>query len=118
MADTYWYRYDDIQYASPLDEYERVGIGEIKVHLQEYRVVKETPKGVWLQQQSSFSKFGDSDRRFVLKDARKRFACPTKEQAMESFEARKKAQIRIYTARIKRAEKALLDLERFKSCQR
>lgn len=113
MADDIWYRYIDIQFAPPMDEFEHLSVGgEVKVHLQEYKVIRETPKGVWLC--SVIGDYECSDRRFVLRGTRKQFACPTKEQAMESFVARKKAQIRIYTARIKRAEEALLDLKRLK----
>lgn len=114
MLNDIWYRYIDIQHAPPLDDGYLSITGDVKVYLQKYKVVKETPKGVWLQYLSIFVTQGDSDRRFVLIGTRKQFACPTIEQALESFVARKKAQIRIYTARIKRAERALLELERLR----
>ena len=95
-----FYRYEDVVYASMLDESERpIGYGTVGVELRKYRVVKRTAKGVWLDL------YGD--RKFVLNDSRKRFALPTVELARESFIARKWSQIRIYRARISQAEKAL-----------
>lgn len=92
-----WYRYDFMRYAPPLDEYERpCGSGHREVVLTGYIVERVTPKGVWLE-----------GRRFVLTSARKRFACPTKEEARESFIARKNRQVRILKAQLLDAELAL-----------
>jgi hypothetical protein len=96
----FYYRYEDVQYAAPLDEFDNPqGPGRLAVELREYQVVKRTPKGVWL------SLYGD--RRFVLNSATRRFACPTKAEAQESFLARKKRQISIHQGSIKRAERAM-----------
>lgn len=106
MSET-WYRYQETHYAPPYD-YEWGdwrGEGSTEIHLHEFTVVKHTPKGVWLTA-------GYGDRRFVLKDAYKRFACPTKEEAFESFLARKKREIKIYKARIASAERALTAAEK------
>lgn len=111
MIGDIWYRLIDVHYAPPLDEWDReMGRGEIRVHLETYKVIKETPKGVWLCR--NFLGCDLSGMRFVLRDSRKRFACPTKEEAIESFRARKKAQIKIYTARLESAHRALGELER------
>lgn len=48
-----------------------------------------------------------SPTRFVLLESRKRFACPTKEEALESFIARKEKQISIYNSKLKRAKESL-----------
>jgi len=78
------YRYDDLCYAvGPLDLYST----NIKVILQEFPITKTTPKGVWINNLGI--------PRFVLLNAYKRFACPTKEEALESFMARKTRQIKI-----------------------
>lgn len=90
------YRYEDIRYAPPVDEFERpIGEGTLSVELRTYIVRKHTPCGVWI------------DGRFVNLKANKRFACPTMEEAKESFIARKKRQIRILSARLKDAQRAL-----------
>jgi len=96
-----WFRIDDVRHAS-VDAWGEVCGSYTACYLKTYPVLKVTPKGVQL------SVYGK--RRFVRNDARKRFACPTKEEAIESFKARKAAQKRIYTARIKAADDALFAL--------
>lgn len=49
-------------------------------------IVKETPKGYWVQQY-----FGK--KRFCLNDARKKWAYRTKEDALQSYIIRKKREI-------------------------
>jgi hypothetical protein len=95
VAET-WYRYEDIVYASIYDD----GPGRLVVELREYEVLRHTPKGVWLT-------MGFGDKRFVLRGAHKRFACPTKLEARESFIARKRRQIRIHEAQAARARSAI-----------
>ena len=97
----YWFRYVDFLTAPPLDEWESpCGQPSVNVVLCKYLVARVTPKGVWLK--------GIDDRqRFVLAAARKRFACPTKEEALESFLARKKSQLRIYATKINNVNTAI-----------
>ena len=99
----YWYRYDDAPSAS-LDEWGDYTFSVMYVRLSGYRVLKLTPKGAWLN-------MGYPEKRFVLKDANKRFACPTVEEAKASYIARKRKQIRIYTARITSAQRGIEILE-------
>lgn len=54
-------------------------------YLQLIPVKRHTPKGVWLNE------FGVE--KFVLKDARRRYAYPTEALALDSYIRRKKAQI-------------------------
>jgi len=108
---TTWYRYNDVAYSTGYDEYRDCSSGtRIEVELTEYEVLRYTPKGAWINAspyRSATSFKHMKDEKFVLLSARKRFAHPTKEEAMTSFIARKKAQIRIYKARVKHAEEAL-----------
>lgn len=100
QVDDTWYRYEDQRYAPPLDEWERpCGAGRLAVELREYRVSRVTPKGVWLG--------GFYTRRFVLLEANKRFACPTKAEAMTSFLARKEKQAGILSSRLRNVELAI-----------
>jgi hypothetical protein len=97
-----WYRVTDGRYAAAADEWGRpVGRGEPYLHIHEFPVLRETPKGVWLDLG------GWMPPRFVLRDARKRYACPTKAEAWESFVARKRAQLRILTAQVAHVEEVL-----------
>ena len=105
-----WYRYEDIRYAAPLDEYDQaVGRGRLVIELRKFEVNKITPKGVWLAYK--FGALTCGDRRFVLLDAHKRFACPTIKEAKESFLARKRKQSRIYKSRMLDAEEAIHMIE-------
>ena len=65
----------------------------------EYPVVSVTPTGAWIDV------FGR--KRFVKLNARKRYACPTEVEALESFRARKRRQIRILKHNLAAAEAAL-----------
>lgn len=94
-----WYRYVDVRFAPAGDEMgNRRGDGEVSVFVHTFPVLRHTPKGVWLDVHG--------EERFVRTDATKRFACPTREEARESFLARKKAQIRILRSRLDRATQA------------
>lgn len=106
MNPIFWYRYEDVRHAN-IDEWGDVGDTYTEVYLREYQLLKVTPKGVWLDRYGT--------RRFVLRDARKRFACPTIEEAQKSFLARKNAQIRIYQERIDNARRAIARLPRVRA---
>ena len=85
-ASATWYRYTNVPYVAELYEngFRHNSVGETPLLIHRYSVVKVTPKGVWLAG-ATIAK----GRRFVLRHARKQFACPTKAQALESFLARK-----------------------------
>ena len=61
-------------------------------------IVKRTPRGTWVMDWGK--------RRFVLSDGRKRYAYPTKREALESFAHRKRKQLVILTAQIEEAGEA------------
>lgn len=97
MTTETFYRYEDVKYAPPLDEYDMpIGKGRLEVVLREYQVLHRTPCGVRLE----------TDR-FVNTTKVKQFAHATKAAALTSFMARKKSEARIYLARLERAEFAL-----------
>lgn len=75
------------------------------VQLLDYEVLKETATGVWVS-------YGCS-KRFVKKEAKKRFACPTTVEAFESFTERKKRQIKILEERLFAAKDALRAGEKY-----
>ncbi len=95
------YRYVDTLYSTGGgDDYSSSSV-YVKVVLLTYNIVRLTPKGAWV------SGFPGDKPRFVLNSARKRFACPTKEEAMTSFVARKNRQIRILTSQLQYVKEAL-----------
>lgn len=104
MQGDIWYRFENHLESAGVDEWDNpLGPPQVRVNIRKFVVEKETPKGVWLQ--AAFF------RRFVLRGARKRYACPTLEEALESFKARKQAQLRILNTQIGRVELALYHAE-------
>lgn len=98
----YLYRFDDMIYAAPLDEYDEPipGGGTFQVELTAYPISAKTEKGFWIGS-------GMVKRKFVLMTANKRFALPTVEEAIESFVARKTRQANIHQARANKAIRAI-----------
>lgn len=78
----YWYRIDKI--------YE-----DGHALIEHCRVLRYTPKGVWVDTWGG--------KKFILASARKRYACPTKDEALESFRARKRRQVALLAAQHDRA---------------
>ncbi len=85
----YWYRYHESLWSE----------SKIILLLSKYELLKTTKAGVWLDDYGR--------KRFVLKSARKRFACPTTEEALASYHARKQRQARILRNQLAKAEAAL-----------
>lgn len=102
-----FYRYEFVQYAS-LDEtgdLVKPMLPNPTIELREYNLHKETPKGYWIG-------YGEprkllSSSRWVPKTSRKRYAYPTKKEAMESFKARTQRRISILSAQIRVCQIAL-----------
>jgi hypothetical protein len=110
----YWYRYEDFREADydPWAEYEQPSSNHAALRLRKFLVLKETPKGVWLDGDRGYGNY--TGKTFVLKEANKRWACPTIEEAEESWRARKAKQAKIYTARLRSIEEAIKLMDRNK----
>lgn len=85
-----WYRYEQWLFTD----------GIVKIRCDSFPILRKTRCGVWLD-------LGFGEKRFVLSNAKKRWACPTKGEAMESFKARKLRQIKILDGQLKRSKEAL-----------
>jgi len=96
------FHYKDSLYSSG---YYEGSTSHVTVNILNYQVIRVTPKGCWV------SDFYGSKPRFVLNQSRKRFAWATKEDALVSFIARKRRQIRIVRAQLGNAENALFQAE-------
>jgi len=68
--------------------------------LSTYNVIKTTPKGAWIQDDSL-------KLRFILQTARKQWANKTPTIALEAFKARKRRQISILASNLDQARLAL-----------
>mgnify|MGYP006943670495 CR=1 FL=1 len=87
MSDV-WYRVEASLVSAGVDEFDNsLGPPDVRLYVRKYPVIKVTPKGVWL------NVYGD--RRFVRTEARKRYACPTEQEAYLSFVARAERRCRI-----------------------
>jgi hypothetical protein len=92
----FYYRFDDCNSES-----------KDSIYLCRYSVVKKTKSGVWLDDLSKKGKF-------ILNGARKRFAYPTKELALNSYKIRKRWQMRHATNTLERATTNLALAEKVK----
>lgn len=105
--DKYLYRYEEVKYSRGCDAFDNPYPGyDLKVSLWEHKILRRTPKGVWIDDFST--------EKFVLLSARKKFACETKEDALESFKRRKQKQIRILESQLEGARLALRIAENMK----
>lgn len=65
-----------------------------------YPVLNYTPKGTWIDT-------GLGKKRFVRRESRKKFACSTIAEAVESLQRRRERQITVLAARLRRAHEEL-----------
>jgi len=104
----HYYRYEDYLVSAGCDEVgDPIGPGQVAVRLRQCPIAKYTPKGVRL-----------ANGRFILASARKRWACPTRDEALISFLARKTSQIRMLSAQIANANRAAQIAQRMFAWQR
>lgn len=115
IGDT-WYRYCETVYSHIIYDDEgcylfgKNSIGNVKIELEKFKVVKLTPRGLWLSRMYINWKGEEetlTDKKFILLDSRKKFAHPTKEEALESFIQRKASQVKIVKRQLDVAKRAL-----------
>lgn len=97
-----FYRYDTTYYADGPE-----------LRLSEFNLYSETPKGYWIGW--GHPEGLHSDKRWVSKTGKKRYAYPTKAEALHSFIYRKKREIKILKARLEGSEwskQTALDLQK------
>jgi hypothetical protein len=74
----------------------------VRVDRRKFEVIKETPCGYWIRLYESFD-----DKKWVSKVAKKRFAYPSRSEALTNFKARKRRQMEILQAQLNQATAAL-----------
>ena len=79
------------------------GVVTSKPMLRKYLILKETPKGYWIQRHPHDT----LNKRFVYKSGRNNYAKSTTEEALESYIARKLKQVDILTINLGRAKSML-----------
>lgn len=109
------YRYQDVAYSAPFDEAGTLP-GTVKVELHTYKVLRHTERGCWIAlmfdtTDSTNSGIFTGAERFMLRTARRRFACPTPDEARKSFIARKRRQAILCKLQMERALWAISQIE-------
>lgn len=94
------YRYHEIQSAEFWSSDPKEAAEAMRLFLDSFPVIKDTPCGCWIDR-------GYGIKKFVNLKAVRKWAHETPEDAMKSFIARKNRQIRILKNQLLRAEAAL-----------
>jgi hypothetical protein len=97
MENKEFYRYEAVQY-SPTDydgEYYSSVIPNPKIELRTFNLLKETLKGYWVGYGSLSEGSLRGQGRWVSKTAKKRYAYPTKEEALKNFTKRTEKRLKI-----------------------
>ena len=105
-----FYRYEAVEYASlGIDgDYESSKIPNPKVELKTYNLFKETPKGYWIGYGSLGNRKLRGHGHWVSKTSKKRFAYPTKKEALENFIKRNEWRVMILKRQIWSCDLAIM----------
>jgi hypothetical protein len=95
------YRYEDRRCSAGVDEFDNPYPGyHLEFSCRKFEIIKRTPKGAWIRMFMEKPKF-------ILLTAHKRYACPTKLEAIQSCRARKNRYNSILQAKISYNEDVL-----------
>ena len=87
--------------------FDRACSSRVTLHFVEYGVTKLTPHGAWIEATDIMSLvYMKNPKRWINTTAFRRFAWPTKHEALQSFVRRKKCQQAILKAKLERANEA------------
>ncbi len=101
-----FYRYEAVQYASMIDDdYGGGRFPNPKLELRVFNLFKETPKGYWIGYGSLNGLH--SPKRWVSKTATKRFAYPSKSEAINNFIKRNERRIAILSYQVDSCKSAV-----------
>ena len=107
-----FYRYEAIQYAEHDIDGELVSpkLPNPTIELREYDILKETLKGYWI----GHKEFPELSKLWVSKTSKKKFAYPTKDEALINFTKRTEKRIKILKHQILFSEIVLVKLKSYK----
>jgi len=105
-----FFRYEAVEYASLgiNGEYEAPNVPNPKVELRTYNLFKETPKGYWIGYGSLSEGKLRGQAHWVSKTSKKRFAYPTKKEALENFIKRNERRVKILKRQVWSCEMAIM----------
>lgn len=107
MKVEFLYRYEAESYSS-VDEWDNVYTNGPTLKLKTYPVVSETPCGYWLGGCQLLTDTPTSTKwKWVSKTSRKRFAHPTKKEALEAYKIRKQYYVGHCEKRLNKAKSEL-----------
>jgi len=114
-----FYRYVLKKYASIHDDgfYSNLNIpdfGNSKLELEEYSLVKETPKGYWIGMYFNLYYGEPFWKKWIPKESKKRFAYPTEEEALENYIKRTEKRMKILNGQIWDCKRGLELAEKLK----
>lgn len=97
----YLYRCETVRYSYIIDaDLDMYGTSAPQIRIDRFEIIRRTEKGAWI--------CSVSGKRFILLTARKRFACETEKEAVESMIARRNRQIRIIEKQLERCKEDIM----------
>lgn len=89
-----FYRYEIVEYTTVGDDgdYHTSSFPNPNLNLYEYDLHKETPKGYWLN-----TGWFEGHHKWIPKESKRRYAYPTKQEALNNFIRRTNKRVKILT---------------------
>lgn len=100
-ANSVFFRYEIVEYASIDYDGEYTNLSSFpnpKVELRKYNLWKETPKGYWIGYGTPDTLRGRG--KWISKTGKKRFAYPTKKEALNNFIMRNERRVKILSSQL------------------
>lgn len=91
------------------------GFVTVRLVLHTYNLHKETPKGYWIGHGYYTPQYLRSSSRWVSKDGRKRYAYPTKEEALTNYIKRSEKRVKILKGQLSRTEAGLEEAKKLEN---
>jgi len=112
-----FYRYEIVEYAvmDSEGEYVPASVPNPKLELREFNLQKETPKGYWIGYGFVLDNALRGQARWVSKTAKKRYAYPTKEEALVNFIKRTEKRLHILDWQLQVSKISLILAKNIKS---
>lgn len=116
-----FYRYEAVCYSNGLDQFGdpiKALVPNVKIRLIEFGLVKETPKGYWIREGYTpddthfLSDYLCGKKKWVSKTSVKRYAYPTKEEAINNYIKRGERRVSILKGQLDVTEYGIMGAKR------